>query len=62
MKEHNMNNDSEYIIGNIDFTMSMEDLPLTEENKEEMRKCIDGKLDLDKLIEETISKYMAEAV
>jgi hypothetical protein len=24
---------------------------------EEMRKCIDGKLDLDKLIEETISKY-----
>jgi 2C-methyl-D-erythritol 2,4-cyclodiphosphate synthase len=61
-KEHSMNNDSEYIIGNIDFTLSMEDLPLTEENKEEMRKCIDGKLDLDKLIEETISKYMAEAV
>jgi 2C-methyl-D-erythritol 2,4-cyclodiphosphate synthase len=61
-KEHNMNNDSEYIIGNIDFTMTMEDMPLTEENKEEMRKCIDGKLDLDKLIEETISKYMAEAV
>jgi hypothetical protein len=57
-----MNNDSEYIIRNIDFTMSMEDMPLTEENKEEMRKCIDGKLDLDKLIEETISKYMAKAV
>jgi hypothetical protein len=35
-KEYNMNNDSKYIIGNIDFTMSMEDLPLTEENKE---KC-----------------------
>jgi hypothetical protein len=57
-----MNNDSEYIIGNIDFTMSMEDMPLTEENKEEIRKCIDGKLNLDKLIEETIIKYMAEAV
>jgi hypothetical protein len=57
-----MNNDSKYIIGNIDFTMSMEDMPLTEENKEEMQKCIDGKLDLDKLIEETISKYMAETV
>jgi len=53
-----MDNNSEYIIGNIDFTMSMEDLPLTAENKEEMLKCIDGKIDLDKLIAETINKYM----
>jgi len=52
-----MNNDSEYIIGNIDFSMSMEDMPLTAENKEEMRKCIDGKIDLDKLIAETVNKY-----
>jgi hypothetical protein len=55
-----MDNNSEYIIGNIDFSMSMEDLPLTAENKEEMRKCIDGKIDLDKLIAETINKYMME--
>ena len=52
-----MNNDSEYIIGNIDFSLSMENMPLTVENKEEMRKCIDGKIDLDKLIIETIKKY-----
>ncbi|GHV84995.1 hypothetical protein AGMMS50230_06030 [Spirochaetia bacterium] len=57
-----MNNDAEYIIGNIDFSMSMEDMPLTMENKEEMRKCIDGKLDLDKLIAETIDKYKLETV
>ena len=57
-----MDNNSEYIIGNIDFSMSMEDLPLTAENKEEMRKCIDGKIDLDKLIAETINKYMMETV
>jgi hypothetical protein len=25
-----------------------------------MRKCIDGKIDLDKLIAETINKYMME--
>ena len=55
-----MDNNSEYIIGNIDFSMSMEDLPLTAENKEEMRKCIDGKIDLDKLIAETVNKYMVE--
>jgi len=56
-----MNSDSEYIIGNIDFTMSMEDMPLTNENKEEMRKCIDGKIDLNKLIVETVNKYKVEA-
>ena len=55
-----MKNDSEYIIGNIDFTMSMEDMPLTAENKEEMQKCLDGKIDIDKLIKETINKYMVK--
>ena len=56
-----MNGDSEYIIGNIDFTMSMEDMPLTNENKDEMQKCIDGIIDLDKLITETVNKYRVEA-
>ena len=57
-----MNNESEYIIRNIDFTLAMEDMPLTNENKEEMRKCIDGKIDLDKLIAETINKYKVEMI
>jgi len=55
-----MNTDSEYIIGNIDFSLDMEDMPLTNENKEEMRKCIDGKIDLDNLIAETVNKYKVE--
>jgi len=38
----------------------MEDMPLTNENKEEMRKCTDGKIDLDKLIAETVNKYRVE--
>ena len=38
----------------------MEDMPLAAENKEEMRKCIDGRIDLDKLILETINKYKME--
>ena len=45
-----MNNDPEYIIGNIDISMSKEDIPLTAENKEEMWKCLEGKIDLDELI------------
>ena len=57
-----MNKDANYIIENIDFSMSMEDMPLTEENKEEMRKCIDGKVDLEKLIADTIKKYTVETV
>jgi len=57
-----MDNNSDYIIGNIDFSMSMEDMPLTTENKEEMQKCIDGKIDLDKLISDTINKYTMKTV
>ena len=52
-----MNDDLEYIIENIDFTMSMEDMPLTSENKEEMRMCLEGQLDLDELITKTVNKY-----
>jgi len=53
---------TEYVIGNIDFTMSMEDMPLTDENKEEMQKCIEGLINLDELIEKTINKYKMETV
>ena len=55
-----MNTYSEYIIDNIDFSLAMEDMPLTNENKEEMRKCLDGKIDLERLITETVNKYKVE--
>jgi hypothetical protein len=57
-----MNNDSEYIIDNIDFSLAMEDMPLTNENKEEMRKCINGMIDLEKLIAETVNKYKVQMI
>ena len=53
---------TEYVIENIDFSMSMEDMPLTDENKEEMQKCIEGLISLDELIEQTISKYKMETI
>lgn len=52
-----MSQDSDYIINNIDFSMSMEDMPLTAENREEMQRCMEGELDLDNLIAETIKRY-----
>jgi hypothetical protein len=52
-----MINDIDYIIENIDFTMSMEDMPLTIENKNHLRKCLEGETDLDELILQTIEKY-----
>ncbi|MCL2192207.1 MAG: hypothetical protein FWB78_02285 [Treponema sp.] len=57
-----MNHEPTYIIENIDFSMSMEDMPLTAENKEEMQQCLDGILDLDELIEKTIGKYTETVV
>ena len=40
----------EYIIENINFTMSMEDMPLTAENKYQLREGLEGKIDFDRLI------------
>jgi len=50
----------EYIIENINFTMSMEDMPLTVENKYQLREGLEGKIDFDKLITQTITKYKKE--
>jgi hypothetical protein len=55
-------NNIEYIIENINFTMSMEDMPLTEKNRKQLKKCLEGKMDIDKLIANTIKKYRKELV
>jgi hypothetical protein len=56
-----MTENIEYIIENINFTMAMEDMPLTIENKNQLRKCLEGKIDFDKLIASTIKKYKKES-
>ncbi len=38
--EENINQDSDYIIKNIDFSISMDDMSLTAENKEEMQQYL----------------------
>ena len=52
----------ENIIENINFTMDMEDMPLTEEDKSRLRACLNGKKDINDVLQETIKKHTLIAV
>ena len=52
-----MNSKIENTIENIDFSMKMEDLPLTKEDKNRLRNCLNGKEDINKVLQETIKKH-----
>ena len=47
----------ENIIENIDFSMKMEDMPLTEEDKSRLRTCLSGNRDINEVLRETIKKH-----
>jgi hypothetical protein len=51
--------DVENIVENIDFTMEMEDMPLTDEEKNRLRDCLNGTIDVDKIIQKIIKKHTA---
>jgi len=52
-----MNTSAENIIENIDFSFRMEDMPLTEEDKNRLRHCLNGDLDINDVLCETIKKH-----
>ena len=52
----------ESVIENIDFSMSMEDMPLTEEDKTRLRICLNGNKDIHEVLQETIQKHTLAAV
>ena len=52
-----MDSNIENIIDNIDFSMKMEDMPLTDEDKNRLRNCLNGKDDIQKVLQETIKKH-----
>jgi hypothetical protein len=60
--EEFMTNEVENIIKNIDFSMKMEDMPLTEDDKIRLRNCITGKTDINKVLQETIKKHIRTEV
>ena len=49
--------DMENIVKNIDFSMTMEGMPLTNEDKNRLRDCLNGKSDIDTILQELIKKH-----
>jgi len=47
----------ECIIENIDLTMKMEGMPLTEEDKACLKACLNGDRDINEVLRETIKKH-----
>lgn len=52
-----MNYAAENIIANINFSMEMEDMPLTEEDKNRLRNCLDENVDINEILKEIIKKH-----
>jgi len=52
-----MEKNIENIIENIDFSMKMEDMPLTAEDKTRLRNCMSGEKDIKEALQETILKH-----
>jgi hypothetical protein len=52
-----MVHDVENVVENIDFSMNMEDMPLTDEDKNRLRDCLNGTADVDKILQEVIKKH-----
>jgi hypothetical protein len=49
--------DVENVVENIDFSMKMEDMPLTDEDKNRLRNCLNGTTDIDKILQDVIKKH-----
>ena len=53
---------SERIIENVNATMSMENMPLLDSDKERMRECLEGKVNFEDAIIALINKYTHKQV
>jgi len=49
--------DIENVVKNIDFSMKMEDMPLTDEDKNRLRDCLSGKSDIDEILQDVVKKH-----
>jgi phosphoheptose isomerase len=49
---------TERVVKNVNATMSMENLALTNEDIERIKKCVDGKISFDKTVETLVQKYL----
>jgi hypothetical protein len=52
-----MDTQIEKTINDINFTMAMENMPLTEQDKQRLRDCITGKADIENVLRQTIARH-----
>lgn len=55
-------NKTKKIIENVNATMSMEDMPLQEEDKVRITECIEGKVSFKEVIEQLVKKHTHKKV
>jgi hypothetical protein len=48
---------AENVVNDIAFTMDMENMPLSEQEKQRLLDCINGKVNVHDVLRETIMKY-----
>lgn len=51
---------NEKIVENVDASMNMEGMPLTEEEKQIGLKCLDGEMNFREVIERLVKQYTQE--
>lgn len=49
--------DVEKIIGEVNGTMAMEGMPLTDHDKDRLRECITGKTSYDEMVRRLVKKH-----
>ena len=54
--------ENERIIANTNATMSMEDMPLMQEDKDRLRDCLEGKASFQDTIDMLVRKYTHKQV
>lgn len=50
------------IIENTNATMSMENMPLLQEDKERIRECLEGKVSFQEAVDKLVKKYTHKLV
>lgn len=56
-----MDNQIEKTIRDINFTMTMENMPLTEQDKQRLRDCMTGKTNVQEVLRQTIARHSLKA-
>ena len=54
--------ENERIIANVNATMDMGEMPLTQEDKERIRECLEGKVNFQDAVELLVKKYKQKQV